>query len=80
MVVSNQPLVSVLLPVYNGAEFLQGGIESILSQSYRNIELIIINDGSSDDSAKIISKFKDPRIRVYHQENQGFGGDVKPFN
>jgi len=53
--VSNQPLVSVLLPVYNGAGFLQGGIESILSQSYRNIELIIINDGSSDDSAKIIS-------------------------
>ena len=76
MVVSNQPLVSVLLPVYNGAGFLQGGIESILSQSYRNIELIIINDGSSDDSAKIISKFKDPRIRVYHQENQGLSATL----
>ena len=66
-----QPLVSVLLPVYNGAVFLEGGIESILSQSYRNIELIVINDGSSDDSAKIISNFQDPRIRAYHQENQG---------
>ena len=76
MLVSNQPLVSVLLPVYNGAGFLQGGIESILSQSYRNIELIIINDGSSDDSAKIISKFKDPRIRVYHQENQGLSATL----
>lgn len=76
MLVSIQPLVSVLLPVYNGAEFLQGGIESILSQSYRNIELIIINDGSSDDSAKIISTFKDPRIRVYHQDNQGLAATL----
>lgn len=76
MLVSNQPLVSVLLPVYNGAGFLEGGIESILSQSYRNIELIIINDGSSDDSAKIISKFQDPRIRAYHQENQGLAATL----
>lgn len=71
MSASDQPLVSVLLPVYNGAEFLEGGIESILSQSYRNIELIIINDGSRDDSANVIRKFHDPRIRAYHQENQG---------
>ncbi len=76
MLVSSQPLVSVLLPVYNGAAFLEGGIESILSQSYRNIELIIINDGSSDDSARIIRKFKDPRVRVYHQENQGLAATL----
>jgi glycosyltransferase involved in cell wall biosynthesis len=71
MLSSNQPLVSVLLPVYNGAEFLAGGIESILSQSYRNIELIIIDDGSSDNSLQIVGQFHDPRMRVYHQKNQG---------
>src|SRR5437660_806769 len=76
MLVSKHPLVSVLLPVYNGARFLEGGIESILSQSYRNIELIIINDGSSDDSAQIISKFHDPRIRAYSQENQGLAATL----
>ena len=76
MLVSNQPLVSILLPVYNGAEYLAAAIESILSQTYRNFELIIIDDGSSDDSAKIIREFKDPRIRVYHQENQGLAATL----
>jgi len=65
------PLVSVLLPVYNGAEYLAASIESILSQTYRNLELIIVDDGSEDNSAEIIRRFHDPRIRPYHQENQG---------
>ena len=63
-------------PCTTAQNFCDGGIESILSQSYRNIELIIINDGSSDDSAKIISTFNDPRIRVYHQENQGLAATL----
>jgi glycosyltransferase involved in cell wall biosynthesis len=76
MLVSKYPLVSVLLPVYNGAGLLAGGIDSILSQSYRNIELIIINDGSSDSSSQIISQYQDPRIRAYHQENQGLAATL----
>jgi glycosyltransferase involved in cell wall biosynthesis len=66
-----QPLVSVLLPVYNGELYLREAIESILEQTYTNFELIIINDGSSDDSEGIILSFHDPRIRYYTQENQG---------
>jgi glycosyltransferase involved in cell wall biosynthesis len=66
-----QPLVSVLLPVYNGGAYLAEAIESILSQTYLNLELIVINDGSTDGSAETIKKFADPRIRLFHQKNQG---------
>lgn len=66
----------MLLPVYNGAEYLVAAMESILSQSYRNFEVIIIDDGSSDDSADIIRKFQDPRIRAYRQDNQGLAATL----
>src|SRR5450830_803139 len=69
--ITTQPLVSVLLPVYNGELYIREAIESILAQTYSNFELIIINDGSSDDSERIINSFLDPRIRYYRQENQG---------
>lgn len=65
------PEVSVLLPVYNGAKFLPPAIHSILNQTHRDFELIIINDGSSDDSAQVIRNFSDSRIRFISQENQG---------
>jgi len=71
MLLSNRPLISVLLPVYNGAEYLAAAIESILSQTYRNLELIIVDDGSEDNSAEIIRRFHDPRIRACQQENRG---------
>lgn len=56
------PLVSVLLPVHNAGAYLAASIESILKQSFRDFELIIINDGSTDESPKIISSFPDTRI------------------
>lgn len=65
------PLVSVLLPVYNGETYLAEAIGSILHQTYGHFELIIINDGSTDGSALIIQKFNDTRIRYYEQANQG---------
>lgn len=65
------PLVSILLPVYNGGAYLAEAIQSILSQTYSNFELVIINDGSTDDSSDIVGSFNDPRIRFYNQENQG---------
>lgn len=69
---SSEPaFISVLLPVYNGAEHLKEAIQSILEQTYPTFELIIINDGSTDDSAAIIKQFTDPRIRYYEQENHG---------
>ncbi len=65
-------LVTVVLPVYNGGDILADSIESVLSQTYENFELIIINDGSRDDSLKIATEYaeKDSRIRVLTQENR----------
>ena len=65
-------LVSVVLPVYNGGDILADSIESVLRQTYRNFELIIINDGSKDDTLKIAESYaqKDSRIRVLTQENK----------
>ena len=66
------PEVSVLMSVYNGGEFLESSIDSILSQSFGNFEFIIINDASSDKSLEIIKSFDDPRIVVVeNKENLG---------
>lgn len=67
------PLVSVLLPVYNTENYLKKCIESVLNQNYENIELIIIDDGSTDNSGKICDfyEIKDKRVRVLHKSNEG---------
>jgi glycosyltransferase involved in cell wall biosynthesis len=66
-----QPPISVVMSVYNGGVHLAASIESILSQTFSNFEFIIIDDGSSDDSAEIIRTFKDQRIRLVRQNNHG---------
>ena len=65
-------LVSIVLPVYNGADMLHESVESILAQSYPKFELIAINDGSTDQTADILEEYarKDSRVRVVHQENR----------
>ncbi len=65
-------LVSVVLPVYNGEKVLSKAIESVINQSYKNLELIIVNDGSTDGTAKIIDDYchRDSRIKVINQENK----------
>ena len=67
------PYVSVILPVYNQEKYLEETIDSILSQTYRNFELIIVDDGSSDNSAAIIRMFqaKDSRVLAYFESNSG---------
>lgn len=67
----DSPRVSVLLPVYNGAPFLASSIDSILSQSFEDFELLILNDGSTDDSAAIIRSYSDRRIRYFEHSNMG---------
>jgi len=62
------PLVSVVMPVYNGEKYLIQAIDSVLNQSYRNIELVIVNDGSTDSSKKIITAYSDSRIRFVENE------------
>lgn len=66
-------LISVIIPVYNSEKYLNKCLTSILTQTYSNIEVIIINDGSNDNSLSICEKFKekDNRIRIITQENKG---------
>lgn len=73
MKIKKQPLLSIIMPVYNAEKRLNLSIGSILNQNYRNIELIIINDGSSDESYGICCKYQeiDNRVRLYNQENSG---------
>lgn len=61
-------LVSIVLPTFNGEEFLAQSIESVLKQSYKNLELIIVNDCSTDSTPRIIEEFakKDSRIKIIH--------------
>lgn len=70
------PKLSVVLPVYNGAAYLAEAVESILAQEEADLELIIINDGSTDDSQAVIDRFTDQRIRSYQQKNQGLAATL----
>ena len=69
----NKGKVSVIVPVYNVAKYLEECLNSIINQTYKNIEIIIVNDGSTDNSLDIIEIFKnkDNRIKVISQENKG---------
>jgi O-antigen biosynthesis protein len=58
------PKVSVIMSVYNGAKYLESAIDSIISQTYRNFEFIIINDGSTDDTSRILASYHDDRIII----------------
>ena len=62
--------VSVIIPVYNAAEFLAETLDSVLSQTYKNLEIICVNDGSTDRSLSVLEKYQD-KIRIIDQENQG---------
>lgn len=66
-------LISIIIPVYNAEHFLERCLSSLLSQTYKNLEIILVNDGSTDNSANIINQFakKDSRISPIHQNNQG---------
>ncbi|MPQ43059.1 glycosyltransferase family 2 protein [Clostridium tarantellae] len=66
-------LISVIIPVYNVEKYLQQCVESVLNQSFKNIEVILINDGSTDNSKKICNEYelKDSRVKVIHKKNKG---------
>jgi len=65
-------LVTVVLPAYNGASMMREAIDSVLAQTYMHLELVIVDDGSTDDTSRIADDYArvDPRVRVIHQENQ----------
>lgn len=65
------PKISVVIPLYNKEKFIKQTLESVLNQTFADFEVLVINDGSTDKSWKIVSDFKDYRIRLYNQENSG---------
>ena len=69
----SNPLISVIVPVYNVEKYLKKCIQSIINQTYKNLEIILVDDGSSDNSGKICDEFaqKDNRIKVIHKTNGG---------
>jgi len=74
----SSPLVSVIMRVYNEEKYLSNSIDSILNQTYTNFELLIFNDGSTDNSSSIINSYHDDRIRIYNSSTNG--GHVRNLN
>ncbi len=68
---NNFPLVTIIIPSYNHEKYIVEAVNSVLSQTYKNIELIVIDDGSEDNSVNILQKIKDPRLRLIVQKNMG---------
>lgn len=69
IILSKKPLLSVIMSLYNTPEYqLRKSIESILAQTYKNFEFIIINDGTKDEGVKVIESYKDERIKIIHNE------------
>lgn len=68
--------ISIIIPVYNVEKYIKKCLDSVINQTYKNIEIIVIDDGSTDKSSSICDEYakKDKRIRVIHQENKGLSG------
>ena len=65
------PLVSVVLPVYNAEEYISEALKSILNQTYDNLEVVVVNDGSTDHSLHVIRSLADKRVKIISRENRG---------
>lgn len=70
---TKQPLISIIIPIYNIMDCLEKCVDSCLNQTYQNIEILMVDDGSTDGTSELCDKIgkKDPRIRVFHKENGG---------
>ena len=67
----SRPLISIVIPAYNAAAYIGDALDSALGQTYDAIEIVAVDDGSSDDTARIVQAYRDHRIRYLRQENQG---------
>lgn len=69
----SKPLISIIVPVYNTEQYLSKCLDSLINQTYKNIEIICVNDGSTDNSADILNEYdkKDKRVRMISQKNCG---------
>ena len=71
-----QPLVSIYMVTYNAQEFIAQAIESVLAQTYKNFELLIVNDGSNDETGKIVASYSDERIRYIYKKHKNFASGM----
>src|SRR5262249_37100539 len=72
MPLTYEPLVSVVIATYNCAAYLGQAIDSVLAQTYRNVEVLVVDDGSTDDTAAVLARYmSDPRVHVHRQTNAG---------
>ncbi|MBL4606208.1 MAG: glycosyltransferase family 2 protein, partial [Pseudomonadales bacterium] len=76
----NKPFVSVIMPVFNHAKYVGRTINSLLAQTYTNWELIVVNDGSTDNTEEVVLSFLDPRIQYMTQSNQGVKNLARTIN
>lgn len=67
----NNPFFSIIIPLYNKEDYIKNTLNCVINQNYQNFEIIIVNDGSTDRSINIVNQFKDSRIVIINQENQG---------
>ena len=72
---TSKPFFSIIVPVYNVAQYLKGCLDSVLAQTYPNWECLCVDDGSTDESSAILDEYaqKDPRFRIFHKKNGGVG-------
>lgn len=68
------PRVTVLIPAFNAERFIGSAVQSILDQTFTDFELLIVNDGSTDDTIGVVRRFEDPRLRLVDQDNKGVAG------
>ena len=76
----NHPKVSVIIPTYNRADLLPRTIESVLNQTFRNFELIVVDDGSTDNTREVVKKFEEKDLRVKYIWQENSGGPARPMN
>ena len=65
------PFFSVIIPLYNKEKYIQNTLNCVFNQSFKDFEVIVVNDGSTDGSLEILKKFSDHRLKIIHQKNQG---------
>lgn len=71
MELDEKPLISVIIPVYNVEKYVRKCLDSVLNQTYENLEILIIDDGSTDDSGNLCDEYQDTHVHVYHTDNHG---------
>lgn len=68
---NTNPLISIIIPTYNKSQYLKEAIESVLNQTYKEIEVIVVDDGSTDNTGEVVKSFDDPRVIYFFQKNKG---------